>query len=229
MKIKVIITGSTGMVGKGVLLECLESDLVDSVLVINRSSVDIHSQKLTEIIHKDFFDLSEIQDNLKGYDACFFCMGVSSIGLSKQDYFKITHDLTLHFAQTLIELNPSMTFCYVSGSGTDSSQSSRMAWANIKGQTENDISNLPFKASYMFRPGFIQPLKGIRSKTKLYDLFYQILKPFYPVLKVWFAKYITNTSAMGQAMINAVVRGYLKIHLENKDINRLAEAPIEQR
>lgn len=228
MKIRAIITGSTGMVGKGVLLECLENDVVESILVINRKPVGIEHPKLKEIIHDDFYDLSAIKDDLKNYNTCYFCLGVSSMGISKEKYFKITHDLTLHFAETLVELNPQMTFCYVSGTGTDSSESSAMDWANVKGKTENDISTLPFKASYMFRPGFIQPMKGIRSNTKVYDILYQILKPFYPVLKLLFLKYITNTTAVGKAMINAATLGYPDKYLENKDINNLAEATHEQ-
>lgn len=218
MKIKVIITGSTGMVGKGVLLECLNSEKVESVLLINRNPVGIEHSKLKEIVHTNFYDLSSIKNELQNYNACFFCLGISSFGISKEKYFKITHDLTLHFAETLVQLNPQLTFCYVSGTGTNSSEKSKMQWANVKGKTENAIAALPFKASYMFRPGFIQPMKGIRSKTKAYNLFYMILKPFYPLL----SKHITNTTDVGLAMINSVTHGYGKKYLENKDITKLA-------
>ena len=161
MKIKAIITGSTGMVGKGVLLECLESPHVESVLVINRHSVDLKHEKLKEIIHTDFQDLSAIEEQLTGYNTCYFCLGVSAAGMSEKDYSRITYDLTLNFAQTLLKLNPELTFCYISGAGTDSSEKGRMMWARVKGKTENALLALPFKAAYMLRPAFIQPMKDI--------------------------------------------------------------------
>ena len=223
MKLKVVITGATGMVGKGVLLECLDSENIDSVLLINRRSIDMEHDKLKEIVHQDFYDLSSIEDQLKGYDACFFCLGVSAYRMSEEDYTKITYDLTLHFANTLIKLNPEITFCYVSGQGTDGSEEGRIMWARVKGKTENAILGMPFKKSYMFRPGFIQPLRGIKSSTKMYNTMYAIINPFMPVLKLLFAKSITNTDRVGKAMINSVTIGYDKTHLDNKDINQLAE------
>jgi len=222
MKLKVVITGATGMVGKGVLLECLDSDKIDSVLVLNRRSIDMKHDKLKEIIHQDFYDLSSVEDQLKGYDACFFCLGVSAYRLSEEEYTKITYDLTLHFANTLLKLNPEMTFCYVSGQGTDSTEKSRIMWANVKGKTENALLALPFKKAYMFRPGFIQPMRGIKSSTKMYNTMYTIINPFMPVLKLLFAKSITNTDRVGKAMINSVTIGYDKTYLDNKDINQLA-------
>jgi uncharacterized protein YbjT (DUF2867 family) len=222
MNLKVVITGATGMVGKGVLLECLDSREVDSVLLINRRSIDMNHPKLEEIVHNDFYDLSSIENQLIGYDACFFCLGVSAYRMSEEDYSKITYDLTLHFANTLLKLNPEMTFCYVSGQGTDSTEKSRMMWANVKGKTENALLALPFKKAYMFRPGFIQPMRGIKSSTKMYNTMYAIVKPFTPVLKSLFPKSITNTDKVGKAMINCVKIGYNKTHLENKDINQLA-------
>ncbi len=224
MKLKVVITGATGMVGKGVLFECLESEAIDSVLLINRRSIDMRHDKLKEIVHQDFYDLSSIEDQLKGFDACFFCLGVSAYRLSEEQYTKITYDLTLHFANTLLKLNPELTFCYVSGQGTDSTEKSRMMWANVKGKTENAIIALPFKKVYMFRPGFIQPMRGIKSSTKMYNTLYTIIKPFMPLLKLLFPKSITNTDRVGKAMINSVIVGYDKIHLDNKDINQLAES-----
>ena len=223
MKLKVVITGATGMVGKGVLLECLDSENIDSVLLINRRSIDMEHDKLKEIVHQDFYDLSSIEDQLKGYDACFFCLGVSAYRMSEEDYTKITYDLTLHFANTLIKLNPEITFCYVSGQGTDGSEEGRIMWARVKGKTENAILGMPFKKSYMFRPGFIQPLRGIKSSTKMYNTMYAIINPFMPVLKLLFSKSITNTDRVGKAMINSVTSGYDKTHLDNKDINQLAE------
>jgi uncharacterized protein YbjT (DUF2867 family) len=224
MKLKVVITGATGMVGKGVLLECLDSENIDSVLLINRRSIDIKHKKLKEIVHQDFYDLSSIEDQLKGYDACFFCLGISAYRMSEEDYSKITYDLTLHFANTLLNLNPEMTFCYVSGQGTDSTEKSRMMWANVKGKTENALLRLPFKKAYMFRPGFIQPMRGIKSSTKMYNTMYTLIKPLMPVLKLLFPKSITNTDRVGKAMINSVTIGYDKTHLDNQDINKLAES-----
>ncbi|MCB0532568.1 MAG: NAD-dependent epimerase/dehydratase family protein [Saprospiraceae bacterium] len=222
MKLKPIITGATGMVGRGVLLECLDSPAVESVLVINRQPLGIQHPKLREIIHRDFFDLSAIRQELQGYNACFFCLGTSSVGLSNEAYEKITYTLTLHVANTLLELNPDMTFCFVSGAGTASNEQSRLAWANIKGKTENAIRAMPFKASYMFRPGVIQPLRGVKAKSGLVNFLYTVLSPVIAVLKVTFPNSLTTSVRIGQAMINAVLHGYAKPVLENGDINKLA-------
>lgn len=219
---RVIITGTTGMVGKGVLLECLDSPVIEAVLVVNRRSIEMNHPKLKEVLHKDFLDISPIKAELAGYDACFFCMGISSAGISKEKYYSITHDLTIHWAETLVAQSPEMTFCYVSGEGTDSTESSRMSWANVKGKTENDILAMPFKNKYMFRPGFIQPMRGIRSATPLYNVLYTIFKPLYPILKRLFGNSITNTTAIGLAMIKVQQQGFEKPHLHTKDINLLA-------
>ena len=221
-QIKAIITGATGMVGKGVLLECLDDPRITSVLVINRQSVDINHPKLTEIIHKDFLDLSPVKDQLAGYDACFFCLGISAAGMSEEAYTRITYDMTLHMAKTLKGLNKDLIFCYVSGTGTDSSEKGRMMWARVKGKTENDLLKMGFKDAYMFRPGFIQPMKGIKSKTRLYQTMYNIFSPFYPLLKRLFPKYITNTSLVGKAMIEVATTGSDRTYFENKDINEIA-------
>jgi uncharacterized protein YbjT (DUF2867 family) len=221
MKIKAIITGSTGMVGKGVLLECLENPQVESVLILNRHSIGLKHAKLKEIIHPDFQDFTSIAAQLRGFNACFFCLGVSAAGLSEPAYTRITYDVTLKLAETLVTLNPEMTFCYVSGTGTDHTEKSGMMWARVKGKTENALLKLPFKAVYLFRPGFIQPMKGIRSRTPLYNAIYMLLTPFYPLLKV-FPKFATNTEKVGKAMINVVLKGYDNIRLENTDINLLA-------
>jgi hypothetical protein len=223
MKIKAIITGTTGMVGKGVLYECFESPDVESVLVINRQPLGLQHSKLKEIIHNDFHDLSPLKEELKGYNACFFCMGISSVGLSEEKYHQVTHDITLHFAKVLLGLNPQMTFIYVSGTGTDSSEKGRMMWARVKGKTENAILAMPFKDAYMFRPGYIQPTRGIKSRTRIYNVFYFFLKPLYPLMKRLIPKYMTDTDLVGKAMINAVLKGYPKKHLENADINKLAK------
>ena len=219
MKIKAIITGTTGMVGKGVLLECLESAEVESVLIINRRPLGIEHVKLKEIVHGDFHDLSSIKSELEGYNACYFCLGVSSVGMKEESYSRVTYDLTLHMAETLVELNKEMTFCYVSGTRTDSSEKGRSMWARVKGRTENALLALPFKAAYMFRPGYIQPMKGIRSATKLYNTLYVVFKPLYPLFKSLFPKYVTSTVQVGEAMINIVSKGYEKKFLENRDIN----------
>jgi uncharacterized protein YbjT (DUF2867 family) len=218
MKLKVIITGSTGMVGKGVLLECIDSPEVEQLLLINRSPVGITHPKLKEIIHKDFFDWSAIRGQLKGYNACFFCMGVSSVGMKEPDYTRMTYDLTLGLAREVLALNDDMTFCYVSGAGTDSTEQGRMMWARVKGKTENDLLALGFKDAYMFRPGFIQPMRGIKSKTALYQGIYNVISPFYGLLRR-LPKYVTTTVIIGKAMIRVALDGYEKKVLESVDIN----------
>ncbi|MBS2213585.1 NAD-dependent epimerase/dehydratase family protein [Carboxylicivirga mesophila] len=216
---KVIITGSTGMVGKGALLECLDSPLVSKVLVINRNSVGIHHPKLEEIIHKNFSDLSAIKDRLAGYDACFHCMGISAVGLSEAQYTEITYTMTKELADTLYSLNPQMVFSYVSGAGTDSSEKGRVMWARVKGKTENMILNKGFKDAYAFRPGAILPEKGIKSRTSWYNAFYLVLRPFFPLLRKMNS--VTSTTKIGQAMIQLVQQPSNKKILENKDINSI--------
>lgn len=218
---KAIITGSTGMVGKAVLLECLESNAVESVLVVNRHSIHMNHSKLTEIIHQDFLNIDHIKDDLKGYDACFYCMGISAVGLSEQKYSEVTYSMTENFAKTLHALNPNMVFNYVSGTGTDSSEKGRIMWARVKGKTENMIFNQGFKDAYAFRPGFILPEKGVKSRTKLYNFFYIISRPFFPLLRK--SKSVTTSSKVGTAMIHSVLYPQSLKVLENQDINRLAE------
>lgn len=218
MKLRVIITGTTGMVGKGVLYECLEDDRVEEILVINRSTVGINHPKLKELLHKDFFDLSAVKQELQGYDACFFCLGVSAVGMSEEQYTKLTYDLTIHFAATVV--HPDMNFVYVSGTGTDSSEKGRNMWARVKGKTENKILSMPFKKAYMFRPGVILPKKGIQSKTGWYNTMYKITRPLFPLLEK--LPSVTDTTKVGKAMINCVLNGSDKTHLENRDINKLA-------
>ena len=217
-KIKPVITGTTGMVGRGVLLECLESQEVESVLVINRKPLGLTHPKLKEVIHKDFFNLSPVSEEMKGYDCCFFCLGVSSAGMNEKEYAHLTFDLTINFARTFVDLNPGSVFCYVSGAGTDSTEKGRLMWARVKGHTENEILALPFKAAYMFRPGFIEPMKGIKSGTKLYNSLYIILRPLFPVFRAM-PKFATNTVRVGKAMIHVALKGYDKKHLECIDIN----------
>lgn len=218
---KAILFGSTGMVGQGVLQECLRSGEVESVLSIARGTTGQVHPKLREITHGDFTDFSAIEAELRGYDACFFCLGVSSIGMGEADYRRITYDFTLAAARVLVRQNPGMTFIYVSGSGTDSSGNSTTMWARVKGQTENALFELPFKAAYAFRPAYIQPLNGIVPKTKWLGAVYAIVGPLYPVWKALFPKYVTTTAQVGRAMIYVAGYGASKRVLENSDINAI--------
>ena len=218
-KIKAIITGSTGMVGEGVLLECLQHPAVESILVINRRPCGITHPRLKEIIHTDFFDLSPIESGLAGYNACFFCAGVSSVGMKEPEYTRITYDLTMNFAQTLSKLNPEMTLCYVSGAGTDSSEKGRMMWARVKGKTENDLMKLRFKNVYAFRPAFMKAVKGQKNLPK----FYKYIQLPYPVLHALFPQYFGSLSDVGLAMINCALAGPEKKVLEARDIAEIAK------
>ena len=209
------------MVGQGVLRECLFAADVEQVLAIGRTGTGQQHAKLQEIMRSDLFDLSSIEGRLAGFDACFFCLGVSAAGMSEQDYRRVTYDLTISAAKTLFRLNPALTFIYVSGAGTDSTERSRMIWARIKGKTENDLLKMPFRAAYMFRPGYIQPLHGIRTKTKLYGALYTVVAPLYPILKRLLPNYVTTTECVGRAMLNVARRGAPKRFLENQDINGL--------
>lgn len=217
---KAIITGSTGMVGKGVLLECIDSNEVAEVLLINRNPVQITHPKIKEIIHQDFRNFDAIKDKLKGYDACFHCMGVSSAGMSEEKFNELTYTISEALASTLYSINPNMVFNYVSGTGTDSTEKGNTMWARVKGKTENMILNMGFKDAYMFRPGAIIPERGVKSKTKLYNLLYVITRPFFPILKRM--ESITTTVKLGRAMINLCSHPQQLKHLEGKDINRIA-------
>jgi len=209
------------MVGQGVLRECLLDPEVEGVLAIGRNATARQHEKLHEIVHNDLSDLSAIEGRLSGYDACFFCLGVSAVGMNEEAYRRVTYDLTISVARTLARLNPTMTFIYVSGANTDSTERGRMMWARVKGKTENALLQMPFKAAYMFRPGYIQPLHGIRTKTKWYGAFYAMMGPLYPVWKLLFPKYVTTTECIGRAMLNVAKRGALKSVLENQDINSI--------
>ncbi|HEU4609643.1 MAG TPA: NAD-dependent epimerase/dehydratase family protein [Chitinophagaceae bacterium] len=218
---KVIITGSTGMVGRGVLLECLEDDQIESVLLLNRNPTEVKHSKIKEILVKDFFDWTGFLEQLKGYQACFFCLGISSVGMSEEAYSRITYDLTLALAKPLRELNQEMVFIYVSGTGTDSSEKGRIMWARVKGRTENALFALGFKAMFAFRPGLIIPEKGIRSRTKLYQAVYILLRPFFPLLKRMSS--VTSTSRIGRAMISLAKNPQPPYYLENREINAVSE------
>lgn len=216
---KILLFGATGMVGQGVLRECLLSADVQSILSIVRSSSGQHYEKLREVVHDDFFDFSTIEGELTGFDACFFCLGVTSAGKTEEQYRRITYDITLAAARTLARLNPQMTFIYISGAGTDSTEKGRVVWARIKGQTENAIRRLPFKDAYMFRPGIIQPLHGIVSKTPSYRIFYALAKPLFPVIKGIFPRSMNTTEQVGRAMLEVAKHGYPRSILESRDIN----------
>ena len=218
MKIRAIITGVTGMVGEGVLHECLQHPDVEQVLVINRKPCGVTHPKLKEIIHKDFHDFSLIESQLSGYNACFFCLGVSSIGMKEPEYKHLTYDLTMHVAQTLVKLNPDMTFCYVSGAATDSTEKGRQMWARVKGKTENDLMKLPFKKVYCFRPGYMQPTPGLKNTLSMY----KYMTWAYPALRKLFPGSTSTLAEVGQAMILCAQNNYPKQVLEVKDIVTIA-------
>jgi uncharacterized protein YbjT (DUF2867 family) len=209
------------MVGQGVLRECLLAPDVASVLAIGRSASGQQDAKLRDLVLPDLTRYAGVEADLRGLDAGFFCLGVSAAGLSEEAYRKITYDLTLAAATTLVELNPAMTFIYVSGTGTDSSETGRVMWARVKGQTENALLRLPFKRVYMFRPGVIRPLHGIRSKTPAYNTFYRLAGPFLGLLERMAPRLVTTTEQIGRAMLVAARSGAPKSVLETADINRL--------
>jgi len=219
MSIRAIVFGATGMVGEGVVHEALQHPSVESVLIIGRRPSRIHHDKLTEVIHHDFYDYSSIEERLRGFNACFFCLGVSSIGMDEQEYTRITYNLTMRAATTLARLNPDMTFCYVSGMGTDGTEKGRRMWARVKGKTENHLATLPFHAVYLFRPGFIKPIKNLQNAYKLSI----VLGLLYPIWKTIFPHAVCTLEDVGLAMIQAAQSGYSRRVLENSDITRLAQ------
>ncbi len=220
---KVVLFGASGMVGQGVLNECLRDPEVTRVLAVTRSPMGRSDPKLVELVHKDFYDFSSVEPELAGYDACFFCLGVSSAGMKEADYHRVTYDLTMAAARALAKVSPGLTFIYVSGTGTDSTERGGTMWARVKGKTENALFALPFAAAYMFRPGFIQPLDGIKSKTRLYRAAYAVSSPLYPLFKAVAPRWVTTTRAVGLAMLAVAKRGSEKKLLENADINQLAQ------
>jgi uncharacterized protein YbjT (DUF2867 family) len=220
----VIIFGATGMVGQGVLRECLLDPEVRLVETVGRTATGRHDPKLREVVHQDLWNYSSIEKDLAGFDACFFCLGISSAGMKEADYERVTYGIAMAAAETLSRLNPGMTFVFVSGAGTDSSEQGRVMWARIKGKTENALLRMPFKAAYMFRPGAIQPLHGIRSRTTAYRLGYIFLGPLLPLLRWVFPGSILTTESIGRAMLAVVRRGAPKRILESQDINAIAAA-----
>jgi len=218
---KVILFGATGMVGQGVLRECLLDPGIEQVLVVGRSPTGQRHAKLREVLHKDFTDFSTIESDLTGYDACFFCLGVSSVGMDPERYRHLTYDVTMAAAKTLVALNPNMVFTYVTGRSTDSTEQGPVRWARVKGKTENDLLKLPFKAAYMFRPAGIQPLHGVRSKTSWVNAIYVVAAPLLSYLARTSPKFMTTSEQLGRAMIKVARDGYRKPVLESEDINAI--------
>jgi uncharacterized protein YbjT (DUF2867 family) len=219
---RVIIFGASGMIGAGTLIECLADPRVTSVVVIGRTPTGVTHPKLREVLHTDFFDYSALTAEFANADACFFTLGTTAVGKDEATYTRLTFDLTLAAASAMATANPAMTFCYVSGDGTDSSEKGRTMWARVKGMTENALLALPFTASYMFRPALIFPRKGVRSKTGWYQTFYNVFGPFYPVFQLLFGRWVTTTENHGRAFIAVAEREYPRRILFSRDINALA-------
>jgi uncharacterized protein YbjT (DUF2867 family) len=218
----ILLFGATGMVGQGVLRECLLAADVQVVQTVGRSPAGTQDPKLREVVHPDLFHYEPIEEKLSGFEACFFCLGVTSSGKTETDYERVTYGITLAAGEILSRLNPRMTFIYVSVSGTDSSERGRIMWARVKGKTENALMKLPFAAAYMFRPGIIQPLFGEKSKTALYNVFYTIGKPLLPIVKKIFPDSVLTTQQVGLAMLGVARNGYPRRVLEIKDIRAAA-------
>jgi len=225
-KLKVIITGATGMVGEGVLYECLHHPEVEKVLVITRNPSGYSHPKLMEIIHRDFSDISSLSNRLNGYNACYFCLGVTSLGKNEAEYTRLTYTLTLNFASTLASLNPEMTFCYISGAGTDSTEKGRSMWARVKGKTENDLMKLPFRQVYNFRPGGIEPFLPLKPHQTYYKT-YKYFGWLFSIMKVIAPGIVIKLKDLAAVMINASLIGYSKNTLEMKDMKTLAKANIK--
>lgn len=217
--LRVIITGATGMVGEGVLHVCLQRPEVEAVLVINRKPCGVHHPKLKELIHADFLDISPVAAQLTGYNACFFCLGISSVGVSKEDYERFTYTLTLQVAKTLSAQNPDMCFSYISGAGTDSTEKGRSHWARVKGKTENDLMQLPFRRVFAFRPGFIKPIRGLRNTHR----FYNYIGWLFPIGRAVYPAGFCTMQELALAMIRATASDFPKNIVEGKDIIQLAK------
>ncbi len=222
---KVIITGATGMVGKGVLLECLEQADVTEILSISRRSTGITHRKLKELIHEDFSDFEAVKDQLVGYDACYACMGVSAAGMNEEQYRRVTYDFTMALASVLVQLNQQMTFIYVSGQGTDATETARSMWARVKGKTEKDLMQLGFRQAFMFRPGMIIPVKGVSPSSKLYRVLINNLTWLIKLIKWMAPTSVVNSAQIGQAMIRATMFGYDKHIITPRDIIELSGTP----
>lgn len=223
MKIQAIVTGATGMVGEGVLHECIQHPDVEKILVIGRRPSGIQHRKVTELLHDNFHDFSGIEHKLTGYNACYFCLGISSVGMNEEKYRKITYDITMALAETLQTLNPDLTFCYVSGEGTDSSEKGRSMWARVKGKTENTVMSM-FPNGYAFRPGYIQPTKGLKNTLKAY----KVMAPLYPVWKKVFTKYVCTLEHLGQAMIYVTKNAQTTRIIGNKEITEMGALELNE-
>jgi len=222
--LKVILFGGTGMIGQGVLRECLLDTGVALVVAIGRTATAVQHPKLREIVHKDLWDYSSIEPQLRGFDACFFCLGVTSAGMSEEDYSRVTYGITHAAAETLCRLNPGLTFVFVSGAGADSTERGRIMWARVKGKAENAVLKMPCKASFVFRPGVVLPMHGETSRTRAYRIMYAVMKPLLPLLKRLMPGQIVTTERFGRAMLIVVRQGAPKNVLESRDINALAPA-----
>jgi len=220
----VLIFGATGMVGQGVLLECLRDNDVQIVRTVGRSVSSVQNPKLRETVLQDMWNYGSIEPDLVGFDACFFCMGVSAVGMTEAEYERVNYGITMAAAETLVRLNPGMTFIYVSGAGTDSSEKGRTMWARVKGKTENALQRLPFHAVYSFRPGLIEPAQGVRSKTTSYRIIYGLMKPVLPALRRLFPNYIVTTQELARAMLRVARHGFPRKILETKDIRAALSA-----
>jgi uncharacterized protein YbjT (DUF2867 family) len=220
-QVRVLLFGASGMVGAGVLLECLEDPEVSHVLSVGRSELSVRHQKLEHVLHQDFTSFSGLRERFAACDACFFCLGISSVGLDEATYTRITVEYTLAAAQELARANPEATFCYVSGAGTDSTGKGGRMWARVKGRVENALLALPFRQAFMFRPGFIQPVRGVRSKTGWYQAVYSLTRPITPLVRRLFPGAVTDTATLGRAMIAVARDGYAARILDPADINRL--------
>ena len=216
--IRVIVTGASGMVGEGVVLTCLESPEISAVLVIGRRPCGINHPKLRELLHPDFFDISPVESSLAGYDACFFCLGVTSLGKKEADYYRYTYTLTMHFAEVVCRQNPGMTFCYISGAGTDSSEKGKLMWARVKGKTENDLQQLPFRQVFLFRPGILEPVKGSRHTLGIYRYFSWL----FPLVRLLAPGRICTLRQLGTAMIAVAQKGYFTPVIEVSDMQKLS-------
>ena len=219
-----IIFGATGMVGQGVLRECLAAADVDKVLTVGRTPTGQRHPKLRELVHAEMWDYANVEADLAGYDACFFCIGVTSSGMGEKEYTHLTYDLTLAAGETLARCNPGMVFIYVPGAGADSKETSKIMWERVRGKTENALLKLPFRGVYIFRPGMIQPLDGIKSKTAAYRIFYSLTKPLLPLLRSALPRHVLTTRQMGQAMLAVVRNGAQKRVLESADISLIVKA-----
>src|SRR5579872_4854681 len=218
----ILLFGATGMIGQGVLRECLLDPDVQLVEIVGRSTSGVQHAKLREIVHKDLWNYAAIESSLAGFDACFFCLGVTSVGMEEKEYERITYGIATAAAETLCRLNPGMTFVFISGAGSDSTEKGKLMWARIKGKTENALLRMPFKGVYVFRIGVAVPVHGERSRTGWYNMFYTFTRPFLPLLQFLFPSFITTTEEIGRAMLIIAKRGTSKHILENRDVRAVA-------